>query len=464
MKRFSIIALSLGLIVAMVFGFTFITEFTPNDPADKYATIPDEKKPVGQAFNFPSSVCKYDPAPDATLQNRMFRGFYEVGETDSALFWFANRSPRPVFVTSLGASCTTCSAARIAHVAPELIEEYSRGMAVAGVVNSLLPGGPDLFAAFSALRFESKIPWQKIVLDMSRQQLIIPPGLTGEKPGLGVVQLQLTASHTGSRTPEVAFRAGVENEPGTSYSFQLNFQVVPSFAAKPKAQDVGEIAIGVAPRPFDLVTWSATREFGERFPPPAVRTGDDDPFVTIGPAVKLTGEEMEKLNAMVSYESKIPNRVLAGYRYPISMLREVHGREADIGPFSKEIFVAGPNTDRTSLMVTGTVTGIVRLAEGKEVDFGSYEAKYERTKKVTFISEKPDLDFAIVEGETKPRFLSATLDPPTKDGGVRVWKMNLKVAANQGFQANWQGVVILKSSGPNPITIRVPIKGSGTRR
>ena len=464
MKRIVVGIVVFGLFVALVFGLVLITELTGGeDPAKANQTDPDAKKPVGQPFVFSSSLCRFDPKSEE-LQNRMFRGFYEIGETDTAFFWFKNRSPRPVTVTSLGASCTTCSAARIAHVTPDALAEYARSIAISGAIGALLPGTPNLLDAYAVQSFEAGLPWQTIDLNNFNSTLELPAGGTVEKPGLGIVQLQLKASAGGARDPQVRIHAGVDDEPPTKYELQMNFMVVGAFAVRPQNNEIGELAEGSTPRRIEIICWSATRDFGDRFPPPVFRAQDDDPFVTIAAPVRLTSDEMVKLNDQFTAELKGPSRCAAAYRYWVTVHREINGKTADIGPFSKTIYVAGAHGDKTSLTVNGSVTGVIRLAEGKSVDFGTYEARFEKALRTTLLSDRKDIDLDVVAGETKPRFLKATLESPTVEGGAKMWKLNLKVNANEGFQANWSGVVVLRSTGPNPITIRVPVTGNGVRR
>lgn len=464
MKRVVVGIIVFGLFIALVFGLVLITELTGiEDPAVANQTAPDGKKPVGQPLIFTSSICKFDPKSEE-LQNRMFRGFYEIGETDTAFFWFKNRSPRPVTITSLGASCTTCSAARIAHVTPEVLDEYAKMIAISGTLGSLLPGAPNLLDAFAAQSFEAGLPWKTIELTKFNSTLELPAGGTPEKPGLGIVQLQLKASQNGSREPKVAIKASVDDEPPTTYELQMNFMVVGNFAVRPQTIDVGELAEGSTSRPQEIICWSATRDFGDRFPPPILRPHEDDPFVTISTPVRMTSDELEKLNAQISAEMKWTNRTLAAYRYGVTVHRELNGKTADIGPFAKVIYVAGAHGEKSSVTVNGTVTGVIRLAEGKTVDFGTYEARFDKILRTTLLSNRSDMELEVVSGETKPRFLVATLDTATVEGGAKIWKLILKVAANQGFQANWSGVVVLRSTGPNPITIRIPVTGNGIRR
>jgi hypothetical protein len=227
---------------------------------------------------------------------------------------------------------------------------------------------------------------------------------------------------------------------------------------------VGELSEGSPPKPHEILVWSATREFGERHPPPVVRAAEEGPTVTIGPAVPFTADEMERHNALLSAEAKAPSRVLSAYRYAATPSRESNGKPADLGPFTKPIYIASTDGDRATVTLVGNVVGAIRLGEGKEVNFGTYEAQYAKSMRARVVSERTDLDLEVVPGETRPRFVKATLDPPTVEGGQKVWRMTMTIDANQGFIANWTGSVVLRTTGPNPITVRVPVKGSGSRR
>jgi hypothetical protein len=155
---------------------------------------------------------------------------------------------------------------------------------------------------------------------------------------------------------------------------------------------------------------------------------------------------------------------MAAYRYPITVHRNLPGKQPEIGPFNRELFIAGINNDTVRIPVKGTVSGIVRLREGRSVEFGNYEARSDKVMKTALVSDDPNLELSVVTSETTPRFLQVTLDPPVLSGGAREWKLTLRIPANQGFVPNWTGSVVLRSPGNNPLTVRVPVTGNGTRR
>ncbi|MFO0938114.1 MAG: hypothetical protein U0798_16545 [Gemmataceae bacterium] len=341
MKRILIFGVSLLLLIALIFGMTFISQFNPDavKPDDKGDG--DQEQYVGQPFLFNSSECRYDPYNTESLQNRMFQGFYEIGEKDTATFWFKNRSPRPVIVTS-GASCTTCSAARIAP--NELIDEYARGIGISGVIDSLIPfGGPDLMGALAAVHFDSK--------SSGRRLLSIKPAIDSNPRRIRrkthVRRDRSASTHRGAHGGRASrasqsTRAWKMSRVPISNSNPRVFSVVGSFTTNTQNHDVGEVAIGVPPKPFDLIAWSATCDFGDRFPPPDVVVAKDDPFVVVGKPQRNDAEEMDR-STNRSKELKGINRVKSAYKYSVKVLREANGKEADIGPFTKEVFIVGLN-------------------------------------------------------------------------------------------------------------------------
>src|SRR5205823_5581710 len=78
------------LVMGLVFGVTFITQFTLSDPKKK-----EDDGSAAMPLLFGSQEARRDPTSDDP-HHRYFQGFYEKGAENSVLFWFRNENPAEV--------------------------------------------------------------------------------------------------------------------------------------------------------------------------------------------------------------------------------------------------------------------------------------------------------------------------------------------------------------------------------
>lgn len=461
MKRFAIVGLAFALIIAIVFAMTVISEMTGGGDAPK-PNGTGEKKAIGSVFDFRSTACNYDPSPEAPLQNRYFRGFFEEGDEGTVSFWFVNRSPEPITV-SAEASCVSCSGARIANVSDKQLDDYAKTVAVGGFV----PGvGFDPFALAAALTLDRTTAWQTFDIKGVNAPLTLPGTKTAAGNGQGLVQVRLKASRGSSPTPMLTLHANTANEPKQKYELKTQYTFVPgAFAIRPTKFDFGELSDANPKKTVELIVWSPIRPFGERFPPQALKVSEEGTPLEIGAAERLTRTEMEGLAEKLSVEMKGAARVAAAYRFKLTYHRERNGTLTEIGPFEKLLEVAGTDNARTSVPLTGSNVGFLRLRDEAKFDFGTFDASFEKVVHGFVVSDRTDHGLEAMPGETKPRFLKVQIGEPTTEDGRRTWKLTIRIEPRAGFgtfPAN--AVVTLRTTGANPVVLRIPVAGNGTRR
>jgi hypothetical protein len=77
------------------------------------------------------------------------------------------------------------------------------------------------------------------------------------------------------------------------------------------------------------------------------------------------------------------------------------------------------------------------------------------------VSGKNDLDLEVVPGESKPSFLQPKLAEAKSEPGRKTWELTVAIPPNQGFEPYWTGHVVLRTKGPNPQRVRIPVSGNG---
>src|SRR5687767_13217696 len=116
MKTFTHVILPIAILVGIVFGITYIINYTP----------PDAKKndkptvTVVESLKFPMTSVQRDPND---WKMRYWNSQYEVGKTGEFWYWFRNVSDQPVRFVSTGVSCK-CAGVEVSVIPPEAMTQY----------------------------------------------------------------------------------------------------------------------------------------------------------------------------------------------------------------------------------------------------------------------------------------------------------------------------------------------------
>ena len=258
---------------------------------------------------------------------------------------------------------------------------------------------------------------------------------------------------------------------GTAPTVQQVFKVAVVGAAVldvlPRKLDFGDLPEGSAPREAELLCWSSTREQAE-LPPPTASVNAKDPFLRLGTPVPLTDGEKARLAADKSAGSA---RVKGGYRVPVTLLRRLPAGEApagipaqpDIGPYERQIGVAGGGAAVLAVPVTATMTGVVGLLEGGVIDLKDFPSRAGVERTASLVSDKPDLALELVPGESGPGYLKLTLSEPRTENGRRLWTLKVVVPpdACESDLPPGSAVALRGTTGGESVRIKLPVKGRG---
>lgn len=446
--------IALLLVMGLIFGVTYITQFTGNDP-----TPDDAKAVVAMPLLFTHADVKRDPNSDDPHE-RYFPGYFEKDLDNSVLFWFRNENPAEVHFGFRGFSCASCTNARAAVVPPEAFDDFVLRCAVPALPIGLT-GVPVPLPAGAYAELFAKLTWTDFGVDKFDVVVKVPPAANG-RPTWGVLRIGFKATQLGPKGPMAVFSAQIAGTKGvaTEYPFVIHFSGVESFDVSPKAFDSGDLAEGAPPQSFNAYFWSVIRKPGE-LAPPVVKVANDDPFLTAGTPEAMTEAELEKLVGRFWSEKDLGAKILSAYRIPLTLRRDVPGKLPDIGQFEKEVFVSGAGDKVQKIQVKGRVTGLVWLQDSTKLDLKSYNAKLGTEVKASLASGRQDLELELLADETKPRFLQVAIGGAKVEPGSKTWPLTVTVPANQGYEPYWNGVIVLRTKGPNPQKVRIPVSGHG---
>lgn len=468
------IAVPIGVLMAVIFGITFFSQYAPNSVETGPETATSKEPPL----RFFTSTRHWDPY--GSLQDRTFPGFYEAtraeaGTPNGAAFWFENRNDKSVTMQLKGVSCSACSGGRVAAVPPDVARQVLQMSAV-----STLPGGlfsplPVGLAGPAANFTDDRLQWQSYVFrEHPHAEYRVPAAANpdGWSPQWGILELRFSVGAVAPKELKSVFNLQVDGtqQIGTA-EFAIAFEGVEPFDITRAVIDAGELQETSAARTYDVTVYSATRgprrgDTGDLDAPKVdVRlvggaVGEPGPFVSVGPPVRLTEEELQR----IPEEVKRNVRVESAYRLTVTVSPKVGDRRADLGPLEREVYIATADTAK-SVRVKAVVRGSVWLDNNqKDVDLGTYKfATGAFPPATTVITDKPAQELVLVKDDPAlPEGLDVSLQKEHAAPDLAYYKLKVAVPPNAKSGA-WSGYVVLELKGPNPQRIRIPVRGNGTR-
>jgi hypothetical protein len=446
------IILAIIVLVGMVAGITFVSQYQTIKPAGtpKVAAEPSSQPAV--TLNFPVKIVEWDP-PTA--------GDFELGFPGHYDFWFENKNAVAVDLGLMHQSCK-CSTVTACALTPAEADAFRRGLLEEGVreygfahggVRTLLPS---LFLSHeTAPEKQQLVPkWQKLDPQMANMMapttsLTVPPHsrgilrLTwdGKKNQLGSERLTLslwTQAHdrsSGRDSPRlevpVVFHSPVELAPPSQNMDSLSYR---------------------DSRTVEFICWSATRASFTLQARPEI----PDPCFECS-VTPLGADEC------VLAAEKQKSRILAAYRVKVTAHESVDdSHQLDLGPFSRNIVLTtDASPDRALAVVTGNVRGEITV--GAEEDNGkvkleSFPARSGTAKEVFILAQQPDLQLKSVKVE--PSSLDYVKVNLKGDGDGR-WLLFVKVQPGcpaGKLPADAAAVVSIQNNSSSR-QIRIPITG-----
>lgn len=481
------VAVPIVMLVAVVFGITFISQYSPKSTDDDVSSGPSSSNnsPKGEPpLRFNSAIRMWDPSPYGSIQDQIFPGFYEVNDRkNSAAFWFENRNPSQISMQLLKVSggCMKCSSGRLAAIPPDITDQLVLTSVLSGIPQGLVTLLPVAMAGPAAHLAPERLNWQEHkFLDNPHATYTVPgaPG-TGHLFSYqwGIFDLQFQVNNTSTRNePLRAFFALQVNDTKVNGNAELvvQYEGVDPFDVSTKFINVGDWTENSEPRSFSFFVYSSTRGpniFGANpngdlvAPTVNVRmpgTYDDPgPFVSVSPAERVPESEMGQVSRQIRELNKNKEvRLESAYRYTVTVKPKVGEQRADIGLLERDIFLAIPDMkEPKQVRIKGIVRGPVWLDNNRtDIDLTSYRYGTGISHTIRLISDQRDALVELVKDECSPRFATYELKklPPATDRGYYELTVTIPKESQTG---SWNGTIVLELKGTRPQRIRIPIHG-----
>ena len=477
MKSFTRIGLPILLVVAVVFGITFIRVYSPEDsnPSNDSSVGPKEgttnkDRPIRfyttrAVKGTTKSTPKYLWYWDSTV---------EVGAPGHFEFWGLNRHADPVTIRVPATNCQ-CAGAEMAVVPPDAYRDYAALSALAG---SPLAGAPSPLAALAHVRFNQSLNWLPLFKDGDRPDQTIPAATTPTAPQFAIVRL----AWKGKGEPG---KKGISAEVYTSVGeatpwrdvLSAETDVVPAFDMmrhegsewkKIHELSVGELREnGVVKEVLYLASY--TRAYALY----TITAEHPTSCISWTDAVPATQDEIDDFNEFLRGKDNKLLHVQGLYKIEITVRertnfersgnKEFH--QLDLGPLDQRFTVAAVDAGHWPLTLTGRVLGEVTVlsgADGGRIDLGNaIAADQGASKHVTLLADRPGLDLSLVPDGTTPNYLQVKLRPlKSLPDGRKQWRLSVTIPKGIYGSLPRDSCVILKTNGPSPRRLRFPIHGA----
>jgi hypothetical protein len=478
MKSFTRIGLPILVVVAAVFGITFVRMYSTDEPKPT-----DEPKAAGPGkggtsreplrIGLRTAAAVQGPPQPYQLPLLYWDAQFESGRPGHFEFWSQNPNPEPVTVRVPAVNCQ-CAGAELAVVPQDAFREYAGLSALAG--GPLCPA-PGPVAALAHVALDRRLTWAWMEHEGEKSDQVVPAADPAAGTQVAIVRLGWKAKgDVGPKHVSAEVMAGIGDAPATRYTLQADTMVVAAFDA---ARREGPSAFATAA----TLPVGDLRENGEvkrevylfshtrRQLVYSVSADHPDPCVTWTDPVPADEDEVRALTDFLTRDGKSA-RPKSVYKMVVAVRerveveaggkRQLH--QLDLGVVERRLTVSAVDGGAVHPVVKGRVLGDVTFLAGApdgRVDLGkSFPADQDRTQDVVLLAERAGLDLTLAAGETTPNYLKVKLDKLEPLDGRNQWRLRVTVPKGFLFGAlpETSGVV-LTTTGPNPRRLRIPVRG-----
>jgi hypothetical protein len=439
MKTFVRKVLPLLILLAVVAVATYLKEFTGPDPlANKIETVSNVTPLVWN-----DRVATWD------CENFCYGQEFEKGTRGHYDFWIANPSDAPTSVEVTAKSCQ-CSDVQLGIISRDKLTKALEKVPSL-MTASNLPGkigfDPSVLTMIEAI---GGIDWLPMELKNVRQ---IPPADPVKGPQLAVMRMNWDAKNVGPLMMTADVNYYGRDRKAANVRFEVPIVVVNPATAYPQDVDVGDLRAGDH-RDVIFTVWTASR------PEVPLKLPDlpKNSCFVFGTPQPLTESERKQMQEKLHIEhpNQPPTKPQAGWKIPLTVYENYQGDQMDLGPFTRRLVFNQGTEFETGVTVRGVVRGDIRLASRETEDtikLGDFQYNEPKNHIVYVTSVNPDVKLEI--DSVQPPEMLATLNEESPGN----WRLKITIPAEK-ITGQLSGAIVIRSLGPNPRKVRIPVVGS----
>ncbi len=452
------IGLPLAIVVALVFGVTYMSQITPAPPAPKPVAGITKAEP--QVLIVPNDKASWDgdEPPEMPAYARYAKEMEQ--RTDGHYdFWVANVHDASASIALKSKSCK-CADVQLGVVPAEAVAEFlaAQSPPIQGKVERAAVEKLMVVAA-NQKTLTKNVEWKPLQELDSAMQVPAADAKTGLR--LAIVRLVFHPKDPGHLMIVAEVNHVVSGSKSVVQTrFEVPVAMVPPVMMYPETANVGEINSGDK-RQIDFVLWSATRD---SFPIKLPDLPEDPTFVFSEP-VKLDGSavvaELMRMKA-----SRPGSKPRTGYKVSLTINESLNDKLLELGPLSRRLMFNPATEFETVCETKGTVRGDVRLIDANGVNadrirLGEFEADRATSKTYNLQAASPGMEFRVVSWT--PAAIVPKLE--VKSAAAQLWQLKVDVPPNAiAGPLPYGSSIVLETVGQKSRRVRVPVEGNAMIR
>ncbi len=451
------IGLPLAIVVALVFGVTYMSQITPAPPAPK--PIPGSNKSEHRTLIVPNEKASWDgdEPPEMPAYARYAKEMEQrvEGHYD---FWVANVHDASASVALKSKSCK-CADVQLGVVPADAVAAFlaEQSPSITGKVERAAVEKL-LTTAAKNQALTKNVEWKPLQEFDSAMQVPAADAKTGLR--LAIVRLVFHPKDPGHLMIVAEVNHVVSGGSVVQSRFEVPVAMVPPVMMYPETANIGEINSGDQ-RKMEFVLWSATRD---SFP---LKLPDlpEDPTFVFGEPVKLDGSAV--IAELIRMKANRPgSKPRSGYKVSLTIHESLNDKLLELGPLSRRLMF-NPSTEYETVCETkGTVRGDVQLidANGANADrirLGEFEADRPTSKTYILKASSPGMQFRVVSWT--PAAIIPKLE--VKSAAAQLWQLKVDVPPNSiAGPLPYGSSIVLETVGKKARRVRVPVEGNAMIR
>jgi hypothetical protein len=448
MKNIMRVALPLIVLVGIVFGIAYVTQYANKGKSGKIDEPIDDNQPRAKVdpLRFNGLQAVWDPDDPVAIAD------VEIGKEAHYDFWFHNPNDVPVTIGLKKKSCT-CAGIQIGRFTDANWSQWQKSKGTSG--------GWTLVRDWSKLI--QSVAWEALLIGESEKRSVAPQGPHRRRE---ILRVRWEAKQREEPVVQLTFEIAHEIGKQVVISeFSARYTVVPVLTIGPQQVELGDIPQGDK-RSMECFAFSTTRdEFNIELKMGPDAADAANPCFELTNPVKLSRDELVVLPKTLGsqYERLRPK---SGYKFTVTVWEVRGDRQLDLGPLSRrlDVSVAGVG-NALSVPVHGIVRGEVEVlgADSRgRISLGSFKADREMTQSVTLMTRNKDYDLKIESITNSAIKASLTVEPEIE--GKKRWRLTVTIPA-YGLVGPIENTtaVVLSTRGSGSRLLRVPISGNAFR-
>ena len=468
----------LAALVAVVFAVTYATMFVgtgERPPTQERKRTPKESPEL--TFTSETKFPKDFDGGASLDQEHKSAGYHD--------FWFKNANPAAVRVGAVSKSCK-CQGIDVFVLPPgwqppryDASPRLAAGAVSGGAVGPLGSAA----AAMAAAPTGEPVPVTAELETTARKVELNPNDSDAETDvpaqATGWVRMRWTGQNPGAQLLKAVLWMS-DRHAGATTTLEVRAFFHHPVEVLESEHWSGVLATSDLPRTVTIDCWSPTRDhFGLTSGVAGGRPDLATDAFTVAAPVAMTREELATLEReLAERAAKTPGgvreAVRSGYKVAVTLRKlAADGKTPfDLGNFRRGVRMTPdlPGIDPIVVYVSGTVRGDVTVGSGDErmpLQFGTFDRTKAPRRTVEVRSSVAGLELKL-DPERLPDFLTAELTGPKAEGLTRTWRLEARVLPDKvpGGEFPPETAVYLRTLGPAPQTVRVPVGGNavaGTR-